>query len=199
MPPKYTPNDAVVTYPDAEVWTAELLKMPPKALEAELMELEPAVLGVALHSANYVMTLLVRHGVEGLLAQRAADEVLRTGAVCCALMRRGYRKFLSDLIDPKAPDAVVGDAGNVNLQPTKEASMRHPTSKRRPSVFALAQRDGSVAAEITADDVLEARPEWSRIDAERFLDAHAGAVGRAMVLAGVAEVLRQIGGSHNAG
>ena len=110
MSTKYTLNDAVVTYPDAEVWTAELLKMPPKALEAELIELEPAVLGVALHSAEYVMTLLARHGVAGPVAERASDEVLRTGAVCCALMRRGYGKFLADLIDAKAPDAAAGGA-----------------------------------------------------------------------------------------
>lgn len=196
MSTKYTPNDAVVTYPDAEVWAAELLKMPPKSLEADLMELEPAVLGVALHSANYVMTLLVRQGVEGLLAQRAADEVLRTGAVCCALMRRGYRKFLPDLIEPAAP--AVANTGSAHLQPAKEALVSHPPRKRRPSAFALAQRDGSVAAEITPDDVLEARPEWSRTDAERFLDTHAAAVGRAMVRAGVGEVLRQIGGLDRA-
>ena len=76
-------------------------------------------------------------------------------------------------------------------------SSRNP--KRRPSAFALAERGGAVAAEITADDVLEARPDWSQRDAERFLDRHAAAIGQAIVLAGVGELLRRIGGSVDAG
>jgi len=77
--------------------------------------------------------------------------------------------------------------------------MSNPTDKRRISAFALAQRGGSVTAEITADDVLEAQPDWSRPDAERFLQVHSSAIGRAMVLGGVGELLRQIGGFDDAG
>ena len=121
MPPKYTPNDAVVTYPDAEVRAAELLKTNPKALHAELMELEPAVLGVALHSADYVMTLLVRQGVSAALAEQAADEVLRTGAVCCTLMRRGYRKLMADMVEPKdAGLAKNSSDGKDDSQPSRK-------------------------------------------------------------------------------
>src|SRR5690349_18073213 len=101
---KYGPNDAIVAYPDAEVWSEDLLKMPPKELEAQLLELEPAVLGMAMHRAAWVQTLLTRAGVNPKLAMKVADEVTRTGAMCCELTRRGYGKFLADLIEPPAQD-----------------------------------------------------------------------------------------------
>ena len=98
----YSPNDSIVTYEDAETWATELLGAPPKILEAHLMELEPAVLAMALKAADRVMTLLMRNNVPGPLAQRVADDVIRSGAICCEMTRRGYRKFLSD--DPEAPE-----------------------------------------------------------------------------------------------
>ena len=76
--------------------------------------------------------------------------------------------------------------------------MSKQDSTCRISVFAVAKAGPTVMAEITADDVLEARPDWTAEDAQRFLNTHAEAIGEAMVLAGALAVLGLVGGNDHA-
>lgn len=60
---------------------------------------------------------------------------------------------------------------------------------RKPSVFALASRIGSVTVEITAEDVLQLQPDWSQDRACAFLEQQSRAVIDAMVLAAMATLI----------
>jgi hypothetical protein len=48
------------------------------------------------------------------------------------------------------------------------------------STFALAKLSTSVSAEVTVEDVLAARPEWTRQMATQFLKAHGAEIAEAM-------------------
>jgi hypothetical protein len=52
------------------------------------------------------------------------------------------------------------------------------------SAFALAKLSNSVSAEITVEDVLAARPDWTRNLAEQFLQAHGHEIAEAMAASG---------------
>ena len=67
------------------------------------------------------------------------------------------------------------------------------------SAFGSAIRAESVTAEIDVDDVMEAAPQLDRAQARQWLQQHEQAVGQAMVIAGMRELLRQMGGGHDGG
>jgi hypothetical protein len=71
---------------------------------------------------------------------------------------------------------------------------------QRPKVspFRLATREPAVLAEIGVDDVMEARPGWSRQQASDWLSEHTDALGEAMVLAGGHALVRLLGGGGDA-
>src|SRR5690349_14749455 len=93
-------GDAVVTYAASVNWCKELLKRPVDDLATELLEREPYVVGVALHAAYEVRELLEGAGVEDKLVLKVTQEIIRSGAVCCELTRRGYGELLRGLIEP---------------------------------------------------------------------------------------------------
>ncbi len=64
---------------------------------------------------------------------------------------------------------------------------------RKVSAFASAIRSSSIGVEITADDVCGMRPDWSRAQAESFLDDHAETIACEMLVAGIRFVNNLIG------
>jgi hypothetical protein len=182
---KFGYHDAVVQFDLAEAWLKDLLELPSKVLISRLLELEPAVIGIALNRASKVQLYLTYHGVSSEVAEEASDEVLRTGAICCELMRRGYGRFFDDLINP-------------NIQASRSAIMSKEQNRRKVSAFGSAIRLIVADAEVGVNDVLAARPDWSREQAEKFLARCSGDISRAMAQAGEVELLRQLEGESHA-
>jgi hypothetical protein len=63
------------------------------------------------------------------------------------------------------------------------------SKSKKLSVFALAKRVGSVTVEITAEDVLQLRPDWSLERACAFLEQQSRDVADAMVMAAMATLI----------
>ena len=98
-------TDSIVTYQDAKAWYTELCQRSSGQLTAHLMELEPAVLGIAMHFSAHLRLHLARNGVPSTLASTVGDEVLRAAAICCELTRRGYAEFMRDFLEPQSTDS----------------------------------------------------------------------------------------------
>ena len=87
--------DAIVTFEDAERWANELYPAAPDVLETRMLEIEPAVLGVAADLADRLHGQLTRAGVNESIAVGTVAYVVRTAVICTELTRRGYRRFLT--------------------------------------------------------------------------------------------------------
>ena len=74
--------------------------------------------------------------------------------------------------------------------------MNQPKSKK-PSVFALATRAGGLTVELSAEDVMQLRPDWSHAQAFTFLEEHKQLVADAMVLAAMTALVGAMKGGAN--
>jgi hypothetical protein len=69
--------------------------------------------------------------------------------------------------------------------------------KQRPSAFALAQESVSICAEVTVENVLAARPDWSRAQAIQFLRDRGDEIGNAMAAEGAAILVALTSGGRH--
>lgn len=93
MPDKPMHCDAIVTFSDAEKWARELYAALPNDLAADLVQVEPAIVGTAMNLAGRVHTRLLIRKVDERLAADIANQAMRIGLICAEMTRRGYRKL----------------------------------------------------------------------------------------------------------
>lgn len=92
-------NDAIVRYDDAVRWVRELLPQRPDLLESNLVQVEPAVAGVAAHLADRLCLVLIEHGIHETRASELSMQVARCGIICAEITRRGYQQFIQNTDD----------------------------------------------------------------------------------------------------
>jgi hypothetical protein len=93
-------SDQVVTFEDAEVWCEELFRIKPTDIITTTLRLEPAALGVAANLVHRACERLESEGISEQHREYIFTQSVRASAVAVELMRRGYAKFLADLLQP---------------------------------------------------------------------------------------------------
>ena len=94
-------------------------------------------------------------------------------------------------------DSVIASSGPTSFN--QETMMNNPKGKTaRVSAFALASLSHSVGASISVEDVIAARPDWSRELCRQFLQAHGHVIAEAMEASGQEALMEIIPRSSDA-
>ena len=88
---------------------AEIVDDDPIALAGTLADIEPGVVGVAVHIADKTRDRLIAMGASVEIADAAAGKTLLAGVVTAELLRRGHAQLWNDIGENNRPEEANDD------------------------------------------------------------------------------------------